>query len=96
MFDIRVEALASKETAMINKYVAMGLGAFIALAPVAALAQEQVAQADSTSMASPATGHTGSHRGHVRRKGNTAAHRARASAHHMHKMRTAPAEAPKS
>jgi hypothetical protein len=86
---------------MINKYVAMGLGALIALAPVAALAQEQVAQAssDSTSMAAPTTGHTGSHRGHVRRKGNTAGHRARASAHHMHKMRTAPAapaEAPKS
>ena len=30
---------------MINKYVAMGFGALIALAPVAALAQEQVAQA---------------------------------------------------
>ena len=30
---------------MINKYVAMGLGALIALAPVAAVAQEQVAQA---------------------------------------------------
>jgi hypothetical protein len=83
---------------MINKYVAMGLGALIILAPVAASAQ---ATTDTTapSMASPATGHTGSHRGHVRRKGNTAAHRARASAHHMHKMRTAPAapaEAPKS
>lgn len=83
---------------MINKYVAMGLGALIALAPVAASAQ---ATTDTTapSMASPATGHTGSHRGHVRRKGNTAAHRARASAHHIHKMRTAPtapAEAPKS
>jgi hypothetical protein len=88
---------------MINKYVAMGLGALIALAPVPAVAQE-VAQAapaatPDTSMASPTTGHTGSHRGHVRRKGNTAGHRARASAHHMHKMRTAPAapaEAPKS
>jgi hypothetical protein len=87
---------------MINKYVAMGLGALIALAPVAALAQEQIAQAtpDTTTaapMAKPA--HTGSHRGHVRRKGHTSAHRARASAHHMHKMRTAPAapaEAPKS
>jgi hypothetical protein len=87
---------------MINKYVAMGLGALIALAPVAALAQEQIAQAtpDTTTaapMAKPA--HTGSHRGHVRRKGHTAAHRARASAHHMDKMRTAPAapaEAPKS
>ena len=33
---------------MINKYVAMGLGAFIALAPFAAVAQEQVAQADTT------------------------------------------------
>jgi hypothetical protein len=88
---------------MINKYVAMGLGAFIALAPVAAMAQEQVAQAatDTTapSMASPATGHTGSHRGHQRRKGHTAGHRARASAHHVHKKMTAPAapaEAPKS
>ena len=41
---------------------------------------------------------TGSHSGHVRRKGNTAGHRARASAHHMHQMRTAPAApaAPKS
>jgi hypothetical protein len=85
---------------MINKYVAMGLGALIALAPVAALAQEQVAQAatDTTapSMAAKTTGHTGSHRGHQRRKGNTSAHRARASAHHVHAMHKAPAEAPKS
>jgi hypothetical protein len=95
---------------MLNKFVAIGLGAVIALAPLAAVAQtEQLAQAapaatDTTppaakSMAKPA--HTGSHRGHVRRKGNTAGHRARASAHHMHHMRTnpkpmAPAEAPKS
>jgi hypothetical protein len=81
---------------MINKYVAMGLGALIALAPVAA-----VAQTDTTTAAAPAAApmHTGSHRSHVRRKGHTAGHRARASAHHMHKMRTAPAapaEAPKS
>ena len=80
---------------MINKYVAMVLGALIALAPLAVLPQAALA-ATATTMASPATGHTGSHRGHVRRKGNTAAHRARASAHHVHKMRTAPAEAPKS
>jgi hypothetical protein len=85
---------------MINKYVAMGLGALIALAPVAVLPQAAQAQTDTTAaapMAKPA--HTGSHRSHVRRKGHTAAHRARASAHHMHKMRTAPAapaEAPKS
>jgi hypothetical protein len=38
----------------------------------------------------PAT-KTGSHRSHVRRKGNTAGDRARASAHHMHHMRTKPA-----
>ena len=38
---------------MINKYVAMGLGALIALAPVAALAQEQVAQA-ATDTTTPA------------------------------------------
>jgi hypothetical protein len=90
---------------MVNKFVAIGLGAVIAFAPLAAVAQtEQLAQAapaatPDTSMASPAAKHTGSHRGHIRRKGNTAGHRARASAHHMHKMRTtpaAPAEAPKS
>jgi hypothetical protein len=86
---------------MINKYVAMGLGAFIALAPVAAVAQEQVAQADTTTaapMAAPAAHHgtRGSHRRHTRRQARTAAHHARASAHHMHKMSTAPAEAPKS
>ena len=41
---------------MINKYVAMGLGALIALAPVAALAQEQVAQAaPAATEAKPAT-----------------------------------------
>lgn len=91
-----------EELAMINKYVAMGLGALIALAPVAVVAQEQMAQAttDQTApAAAPAKAHTGSHRGHIRRKGHEAGHRARASAHHMHKMRkapAAPAEAPKS
>jgi hypothetical protein len=83
---------------MINKYLAMGLGALIAAAPMAVLPQAAQAQTDTAApMATPA--HTGSHRSHVRRKGNTAQHRARASAHHMHKMRTAPAapaEAPKS
>jgi hypothetical protein len=34
---------------------------------------------------------TGSHRSHVRRKGNMAGDRARASAHHIHHMRTKPA-----
>ena len=91
---------------MLKKFVAIGLGAVIALAPLAAVAQtEQLAQAapaatPDTSMASPAAKHTGSHRGHIRRKGNTAGHRARASAHHMHHMSKKPmapaAEAPKS
>ena len=91
---------------MLNKFVAIGLGAVIALAPLAAVAQtEQLAQAapaatDTTAakpMAKPA--HMGSHRSDVRRKGNTAGERARAGAHHMHHMRAkpaAPAEAPKS
>jgi hypothetical protein len=81
---------------MINKYVAMGLGALIALAPVVASVEVAQAATDSTSMASPATGHTGSHRSRMRRHANTSKHRARASAHHMNKMGTAPAEAPKS
>jgi hypothetical protein len=80
---------------MINRYVAMGLGALIALAPLATVQVVQAAT-ESPSMASPAKGHMGSHRSHVRRKGNTAAHRARASAHHMSKKMSAPAEAPKS
>jgi hypothetical protein len=73
---------------MINKYLAMGLGALIAIAPVAALAQ-----ADTT-MAKPA--HTGSHKSHMRHKASMSKHHARSSAHHMHKKKTAPAEAPKS
>ena len=74
-----LEDSLQEELAMINRYVAIGLGAFIALAPVAAMAQEQVAQATtdtSTSMAPSTKGHTGSHKGHVRRKGHTAGHRA--------------------
>jgi hypothetical protein len=35
----RVERLASKEIVMIKKYLAMGLGALIAVAPVAAMAK---------------------------------------------------------
>ncbi len=81
---------------MINKYVAMGLGALIALAPVVVSVETAQAATDSTSVAASTKGHTGSHRGHQRRKGHTSGHRARASAHHVHKKLTAPAEAPKS
>ena len=79
---------------MINKYVAMGLGALIALAPVVASVEVAKAATD-TSMASPAKGHTGRIAATCT-QGNTSAHRARASAHHMHSMRKAPATAPKS
>ena len=55
---------------MINKYVAMGLGALIALAPVAASAQATTdTTAPAASMASPAKGHMGSHRGHATPQG---------------------------
>ena len=80
---------------MVNKLVAIGLGAVIALAPLVAVAQtEQLAQAapaatPDAAMAKPMAKHTGSHRGHIRRKGNMAGDRARAGAHHMHHMRKA-------
>jgi hypothetical protein len=80
---------------MINKYVAMGLGALIAVAPLAVLPQAAQAQTDTAAAPAAAPAHTGSHRRHIRRKGHTSAERARASAHHMHHMRTAPATAPK-
>jgi hypothetical protein len=104
--ETRVGRLASRGTAMLNKYVAIGLGALIAFAPLAAVAQtEQLAQAapaaaPDASMAKPAATHgtRGSHRRHLRRELRAAHHRARESAHHMHKMKTAPAApaAPKS
>jgi hypothetical protein len=79
---------------MLNKFVAIGLGAVIALAPLAAVAQtEQLAQAapaatDTTAakpMAKPA--HKGTHRSRMRHTKSTRSH--------MHKKMTAPA-APKS
>jgi hypothetical protein len=51
----RVEPFASKGTAMIKKYVAMGVGALIALAPVAAMATT------STSKAHKSTHHSSHH-----------------------------------
>jgi hypothetical protein len=71
-----------------------------------ALAQETVPGAPAgTGPMTPAPGmhppipgmtpaNTGSHRSHIRRKGNTAGHRARASAHHMHQMRNDAAAKP--
>ena len=73
---------------MINKYVAMGLGALIALAPIAAVAQEQVAQAAPSSRHAPRHGHRDI-RDRIAAmsaaRAPLAGHRARASAHHMHR-----------
>jgi hypothetical protein len=80
---------------MFNKLALMGLGlgALIALSPVTAMAQTDTT---APAMAKPAHAtHTGSHRGHVRRKGHTAQHRARSSAEHVRHKMTTPA-APKS
>jgi hypothetical protein len=90
---------------MINNFVTIGIGAVIAVAPLAAAAQtEQLAQAapaatPNTSMAGPATKHIGSHRSHIRRTGNVPGHRARSLAHQHMSMApkpAAPSEAPKS
>lgn len=67
---------------MINKYIAMGLGALIALAPLGSSAFAQ-----SSTMAAPAA-HTGTHSSRMRHKASEPHHRARASAEHQHKMRT--------
>ena len=72
---------------MKNTFVAIGLGAVIALSPLAALAQSATATAHA--------GGGGSHRSHLRHSGTTSRERARASAEHMRTMRHAPA-APKS
>ena len=72
---------------MKNSFVAIGLGAVIALAPLAALAQSATGTAHA--------GGGGSYRSHMRHSGNMSRERARASAEHMRTMRHAPA-APKS
>ncbi len=81
---------------MTNKFVVIGLGALIALAPLAALAQtEQLAQAAPTAPAASG-GSTAVVKGsHRRMRGPSSKQRARASAHHMHKMRTPSASTPK-
>jgi hypothetical protein len=92
---------------MLNKFVAIGLGAVIALAPLAAAAQtEQLAQAapaatDTTAakpMAKPAM-HKGKAPAHHMHMKKPAHHmHMKKPAHHMHKKKMAPAApaAPKS
>ena len=78
---------------MINKYLAMGLGALIAIAPVAAMATTSPrAKIPTTRLrTSPhIPAHIEPHRLRATRPRTSAS-----SAHHMHKKKTAP-EAPKS
>jgi hypothetical protein len=88
---------------MLNRFAAIGLGAVIALSPLAALAQtdQQLAQAAPAAGAPGATpAPSGSHRSQMRNRANTHKERARASAEHMRMMRhhkpatPAPAAAP--
>jgi hypothetical protein len=87
---------------MVNTFVAISLGALVALSPFAAIAQsegpaqpEQVAQAAPTPAGTAHAGGGGSHRRHLRHTSNTHKERARAGAEHIRQMRMAPA-APKS
>ncbi len=74
---------------MVNKFAAIGVAAIIALAPLAATAQTlQLAQAAPAATEAPPAARTGTHRAMT---GSRSHQRARASAHHMHKVRTAPA-----
>jgi hypothetical protein len=82
---------------MKTTFVAMSLGALVALSPFAATAQsdgapqpEQVVQAQATTPTAHAAG-GGSHRRHLRHSRNAHKERARAGAEHMRQMRTAPA-----
>jgi hypothetical protein len=65
---------------MINKYLAMGLGALMAVAPVVA----------SVDMAQAATAKMSSHKTHKTKSHKTS------KSHKMSKKKMAPAEAPKS
>jgi hypothetical protein len=82
---------------MLKTFAAISLGAFVAVSPLAALAQsEGPAQPEQLAQAAPATGTAhaaggGSHRRHLRHRANTHKERARAGAEHMRQMRTAPA-----
>jgi hypothetical protein len=83
---------------MMNKLVAIGLGAFIVLSPIAAVAQTdgadqppiRVAQAAPAATSAHAGG-GGSHRRHLRYHGSQSRERARAGAEHVRQMRMAPA-----
>ena len=80
---------------MLNRLVAISLGALVGLSPLAAMAQsEGPAQPEQLAQAAPGTAHAGgggSHRRHKRDRMHHAQERARAGAEHMRQMRMAPA-----
>jgi hypothetical protein len=79
---------------MTNRFAAIGLGALIALAPLATLAQT-ASPAPASTEAKPMAAPSGSHRSQMRHTRNMSKQHARAGAHHMRKMGTTPASAPK-
>jgi hypothetical protein len=72
-----------------NTIAAFGLGAVVALSPLAAFGETlllaQAAPASGATSAAPT--HSMSHRSHLRHRSNLSKERARASAEHMRKMR---------
>ena len=79
---------------MTSKFAAIGLGALIALAPLATLAQT-APTAPAATEAKPMAAPSGPHKSQMRHTSNMSKQHARAGAHHMHKMGTTPASAPK-
>ena len=78
---------------MKTTFLALSLGALVALSPFCAVAQsepEQVAQATPPSAGTAHAGGGGSHRRHLRHHGSQSRERARAGAEHMRQMRMAP------
>jgi hypothetical protein len=77
---------------MVNTFAAIGLGAVIALSPLAAIAQpDGSAQPMQVAQSSAHAGGGGSFKRHLRYRNNQSRERARAGAEHMRQMRMAPA-----
>jgi hypothetical protein len=76
---------------MVNKLAVIGLGAAIALAPLAAVAQTEAPdQPVQVAQSSAHAGGGGSFKRHLRYRNNQSRERARAGAEHMRQMRMSP------
>ena len=73
---------------MLKTFALLGLGAALALAPLAAFAQAPAASGASAMHHAKAHKPTGSHRSEMRKRYNSSKERARASAEHMRTMRS--------